>query len=131
MHPVTEEYGLIQKQIRILMSSLNSIKYKKIWILPNIDAGADLIKKIIIENRNSDSLIFKNLSRDIYLTLLKKTKFIIGNSSSGILEAPTYSIPAINLGRRQNNRIQAKNVINSDFDKKNNQINKKSNFKTI
>ena len=118
MHPVTEEYGLIQKQIRILMSSLNSIKYKKIWILPNIDAGADLIKKIIIENRNSDSLIFKNLSRDIYLTLLKKTKFIIGNSSSGILEAPTYSIPAINLGRRQNNRIQAKNVINSDFDKK-------------
>ena len=59
MHPVTEEYGLIQKQIRILMSSFqNSIKYKKIWILPNIDAGADLIKKIIIENRNSDSNYF-------------------------------------------------------------------------
>ena len=85
--------------------------------MPNIDAGADKIRKIILENRNSDTLIFKNLSREIYLTLLKRSKLIIGNSSSGLLEAPSYSLPAINLGRRQNNRVQAKNVINSEFKK--------------
>ena len=62
-------------------------------------------------------MIFKNLSREIYLTLLKRSEFIIGNSSSGILEAPTYKLPAINIGRRQNNRIQAKNIINSEFKK--------------
>ncbi len=117
MHPVTEQYGLTEKQVKILINSLNSVKQKKIWILPNIDAGADIIRKIIIENRNSDTLIFKNLSREIYLTLLKRSKLIIGNSSSGLLEAPSYSLPAINLGRRQNNRVQAKNVINSEFKK--------------
>ena len=118
MHPVTEEYGQAENQVKILIDSLNSVKQKKIWILPNIDAGADLIRKTLIENRNSDTLIFKNLSREIYLTLLRRSKLIIGNSSSGILEAPSYSVPAINLGRRQNNRVQAKNVINSDFKKK-------------
>ena len=117
MHPVTEEYGLTEKQVKILINSLNLVKQKKIWILPNIDAGADKIRKIILENRNSDTLIFKNLSREIYLTLLKRSKLIIGNSSSGLLEAPSYSLPAINLGRRQNNRVQAKNVINSEFKK--------------
>jgi len=117
MHPVTEEYGLTEKQVKILINSLNTFKQKKIWILPNIDAGADIIRKTIIENRNSDTLIFKNLSREIYLTLLKRSEFIIGNSSSGILEAPTYKLPAINIGRRQNNRIQAKNIINSEFKK--------------
>jgi GDP/UDP-N,N'-diacetylbacillosamine 2-epimerase (hydrolysing) len=117
MHPVTEEYGLTENQVKILIDSLNLVKQKKIWILPNIDAGADLIRKILIENRNSDTLIFKNLSREIYLTLLKRSDLIIGNSSSGILEAPSYSLPAINLGRRQNNRVQAKNVINSEFKK--------------
>ncbi len=117
MHPVTEEYGLAEKQVKILINSLNAIKQKKIWILPNIDAGADLIRKTLIENRNSDTMIFKNLSREIYLTLLKRSQLIIGNSSSGILEAPSYSVPAINLGRRQNNRVQAKNVINSEFKK--------------
>ncbi len=117
MHPVTEEYGLAEKQVQILINSLNLVKQKKIWILPNIDAGADLIRKTLIENRKSDTLIFKNLSREIYLTLLKRSKLIIGNSSSGILEAPSYSLPAINLGRRQNDRVQAKNVINSEFKK--------------
>ena len=117
MHPVTEEYGLTEKQVKILINSLNLVKQKKIWILPNIDAYADKIRKIILENRNSDTLIFKNLSREIYLTLLKRSKLIIGNSSSGLLEAPSYSLPAINLGRRQNNRVQAKNVINSEFKK--------------
>ena len=48
---------------------------------------------------------------------MKRSKLIIGNSSSGLLEAPSYSLPAINLGRRQNNRVQAKNVINSEFKK--------------
>ena len=117
MHPVTEEYGQAENQVKILIDSLNSVKQKKIWILPNIDAGADLIRKTLIENRNSDTLIFKNLSREIYLTLLRRSKLIIGNSSSGILEAPSYSVPAINLGRRQNNRVQAKNVIKSDIKK--------------
>ncbi len=114
-HPVTEEFGLIENQVDVLLSSLSKVDMNKIWILPNIDAGSDLIRKKIIEKRNSDTLIYKNLSREIYLTLLKRSKLLIGNSSSGILEAPTYFTPAINIGRRQKDRIQAKNVINTSF----------------
>ena len=57
--------GQAENQVKILIDSLNSVKQKKIWILPNIDAGADLIRKTLIENRNSDTLIFKNLSRPV------------------------------------------------------------------
>lgn len=118
LHPVTEEFGFTEKQVNVLINSLNKINLNKIWILPNIDAGSDIIRKTVIEKRNSDTLIFKNLSRETYLTFLKRSKLIIGNSSSGILEAPTYHAPCVNLGRRQNNRMQGKNVINSNFNEK-------------
>lgn len=116
-HPVTEEMHLVDKQSKVLIESLNKIKITKIWILPNIDAGSEIIKKNLLELKNSDTIIYKNLSRDHYLFLLKNSKFIIGNSSSGILEAPTYKIPSINLGRRQADRVQGANVINCSYKK--------------
>ena len=51
-----------------------------------------------------------------YLGLLKEAKAIIGNSSSGLLEAPTYATPAINIGRRQNGRVRGSNVIDVPFE---------------
>jgi GDP/UDP-N,N'-diacetylbacillosamine 2-epimerase (hydrolysing) len=114
-HPVTEEFNNIEMQINILINSLKIFKYKKIWILPNIDAGSEIIKNELLNKRSSETIIFKNISREIYLFLLKNSSFIIGNSSSGILEAPTYKVPAINIGRRQKDRIQGKNVINCEF----------------
>ena len=51
------------------------------------------------------------MPRQDYLTLLKNCKLIIGNSSSGIIESSTFKTPCVNIGRRQNNRYRAKNVI--------------------
>ena len=68
MHPVTEEYGLTEKQVKILINSLNTFKQKN--MISPISMLVDIIRKTIIENRNG-ILIFKNLSREIYLTLLK------------------------------------------------------------
>ena len=53
---------------------------------------------------------------EYYLTALKNAQFIIGNSSSGIIEAPFYGVPTINIGKRQQNREFCKNVINVDHD---------------
>lgn len=109
---------LVDRHSKVLIESLDKIKMTKIWILPNIDAGSEIIKKNLLKLRNTDTIIYKNLSRDHYLFLLKNSKFIIGNSSSGILEAPTYKIPSINVGRRQIDRLQGSNVINCTYKKK-------------
>ena len=87
----------------------------KIWILPNNDAGSQSVRRALLQNRASDTYIFDNLSRNDYLGLLNYCDAIIGNSSSGLLEAPTFSTPAVNLGRRQADRVQGLNVINAEF----------------
>ena len=56
---------------------------------------------------------------EYFLTLLKNANFIIGNSSAGIVEAPYYGTPCINLGNRQKNRASIKSIINSTFSTKN------------
>tara|TARA_E500000178_G_C16613571_1_gene570105 strand:+ start:61 stop:585 length:525 start_codon:yes stop_codon:yes gene_type:complete len=118
LHSVTEEIENTYYNIKILVNSLNSLKEKKVWILPNNDPGSSIIKNYLINQRDENNLIFENLPRDHYLTLLKNCKCIIGNSSSGIIEASSFKVPTINLGRRQNNRYRPKSVIDiKNFDK--------------
>ena len=62
--------------------------------------------------------MFSNIQRQDYLAILKHAKVIVGNSSSGLLEAPTFKTPAVNIGRRQMGREQGINVINADFEEK-------------
>ena len=66
--------------------------------------------------KNKKIKIFPSLRFESYLTLLKNSKFIIGNSSSGIMEAPYFGTPTINIGDRQNNRAKLKSIFNCDYD---------------
>ena len=61
---------------------------------------------------------YRNINFEDYLNLLKYADVMIGNSSSGIMEAPSYKLPVINLGIRQNGREQSTNILNIDHDKK-------------
>ena len=61
---------------------------------------------------------FKSLGNKTYVSLMKIAYFLIGNSSSGILEAPSFGTPTINIGNRQSGRIISKNIINCDYDYK-------------
>ena len=110
-HPVTEEYSESYNQMKTTLNALKRYNYKKVLILPNNDSGTIQIQKAINENIDSSYMVFSNLSREMYLTLLKFSSLIIGNSSSGLLEAPTYKIPAVNIGRRQDGRERGVNVI--------------------
>ena len=85
---------------------------KKIWILPNNDAGSALLKSRMLSSKSNDSHYFENLPREKYLKLLKMSECIVGNSSSGILESSSFKIPTVNIGRRQHQRLKPKNVIN-------------------
>jgi GDP/UDP-N,N'-diacetylbacillosamine 2-epimerase (hydrolysing) len=115
-HPVTEEMDDSSEQTAILTNALNQFNLTKVWILPNNDAGSHSLRRSILQNRTRDIYIFDNLTRLDYLSLLKNCAAIIGNSSSGLLEAPTFGTPCVNIGRRQADRIQGINVINCEFE---------------
>ena len=110
-HSVTEEFYNTEKNFNVFFDSLKKINLPKVCILPNNDAGSNIIKTNILKERMSDFYIFDNINREKYLYILKNASCIVGNSSSGIIEAPTFKIPCVNIGRRQNKRLKTKNVI--------------------
>jgi len=114
-HPVTEEFEIADKQIEETMKAVNHYDLPKVIILPNNDAGSIKVRKGIENYIRGESYVFSNLKREDYLTFLKNAKILVGNSSSGLLEAPTFKTPVVNIGRRQNARVQGVNVINCDF----------------
>jgi len=115
-HPVTEEYDEAPKQIAATVAALERFPMPKIWILPNNDAGSHFVRDGILRGRSSQSHIFDNLKREDYLGFLRHALAMVGNSSSGLLEAPTFEIPAVNIGRRQESRVRGKNVLDCPFD---------------
>jgi UDP-hydrolysing UDP-N-acetyl-D-glucosamine 2-epimerase len=114
-HPVTEEASHAGEQAKIIIRALNKFAYPKILILPNNDAGTMYVREAIENYRTGIYHMFANLSRSDYLGLLKNCLCIVGNSSSGLLEAPSFKKAAVNIGNRQKGRLQGINVINSAF----------------
>jgi len=122
-HPVTTElenllFSANQLADAVLESGLNYIV-----IYPNNDPGTDIIFNVYKEKlfENPLFLSYPSLRFEHFLSLLKKSRFIIGNSSAGIREAPYYGVPAINVGSRQNGRIKngiAESVRHCDCKKK-------------
>ncbi len=111
MHPVTEESSHAREQAEIFIQALNQFDTPIMLIMPNNDAGSSDIKYAISNFKKGDYHVYANLKREDYLGLLKNCTCIVGNSSSGLLEAPTFRIPAVNIGRRQNLRYRGNNVV--------------------
>lgn len=115
-HSVTEQMAQARDQIRATLEAIKRFDIPKLWVMPNNDAGCDVVRDSILANRQSDSQIFPNLKREDYIGLLRCCACIVGNSSSGLLEAPSFRIPAVNLGRRQAQRVRGPNVIDAPFE---------------
>ena len=121
MHPETNNLKNINKQISILFNSLKNIQSTSIvFTMPNDDLGSDLIrtkiKKFCITNKNA--FYFKSLGKDAYFSLVKISNLVLGNSSSGIIEAPSLGTYSINLGLRQLGRIQSNGTFNINYETK-------------
>ena len=117
LHGTTEEDGQFLGNVSNLVEALSEVDTGVVWIASNNDSDKQTIERIIKDSLRANDKFFTNLNRVDYLGLLKNCKFIIGNSSSGILEAPSFKTPAINLGRRQDLRYRAQNVIDASFSK--------------
>ncbi len=111
-HPVTEQAIYAGEQMEATMNAVISLGLQCVVIYPNNDAGSISIQECIKNCHNINIKFERNTSRDIYAGIMKSADVIIGNSSSGIIEAPSFELPAVNIGRRQNGRYQSKNVIN-------------------
>jgi len=117
LHATTEEAHLASTQVATTFEALAEFDLPKIVILPNNDAGSFQIRRGIENLRTGDFHCFANLRREDYLALLRHSRVLVGNSSSGLLEAPTYRVPAVNLGRRQDGRLRGPNVLDVPFER--------------
>ncbi|PAM94224.1 UDP-N-acetylglucosamine 2-epimerase (hydrolyzing) [Flavobacterium sp. IR1] len=118
-HPVTTEINEIQKYAETFVSILLNDKHNFVVIFPNNDLGSQYIIEAYEKlKENSRFRIYPSLRFEYFLTLLKNSQFIIGNSSAGIREAPYYGIPIINIGTRQQNRSVHADIINTDYTEK-------------
>lgn len=114
-HPVTTEYEKNYLHMKETIKILKKINMEIVWIMPNMDAGADGVNKAIREYREilkpKNIHFFKSLPIEYYGPLLKNASCIFGNSSSGIREASFLGTPCVNIGNRQLNRERCGNVI--------------------
>ncbi|SDC58399.1 UDP-N-acetylglucosamine 2-epimerase [Halanaerobium congolense] len=130
-HPVTLENKTAENNFKELLKAIE--KYdediSKVFIKGNSDTEGRIINQMIDNyiNEKNNSYAFTSLSIENYLSLLKNCFAMVGNSSSGVLEAPSLNIPSINIGDRQKGRIKAESV----FDCKNNENDILSTLKEI
>lgn len=116
-HPVTLEDDNSAEQVQILLNVL--VKYKEmkfIFTKANADTNGRIINQLIDKfvKKNDNAVVFTSLGTNRYLSALKYCSMVIGNSSSGLVEAPSFGIPTINIGDRQKGRLQADSVINCE-----------------
>ena len=119
-HPITTEIDSMEDYATNFVEALLNDTHNYVVVFPNNDLGSQIILDAYKRLReNSRFRIFPSLRFEYFLTLLKNSQFIIGNSSAGIREAPYYGIPIINIGTRQQNRAVHSDIINVDYEKKN------------
>lgn len=117
-HPVTLDSGVSEKHFFELLKVLNELN-DTLLIFTKANADAEgrkinyMIDKFVNENPHK-AVAFTNLGQLLYLSVMKHVDGVIGNSSSGIIEAPSFKIGTVNIGNRQKGRIRAKSVIDCE-----------------
>ena len=112
-HPVTTELHLLKKKIATVVNALKESDLNFVVIFPNNDTGSELIVEEISKLQELDRFkLVTSMRFEYYLTLLKRSMAIIGNSSAGICEAPVYGVPTVNIGTRQNKRFNHESIVN-------------------
>ncbi len=117
-HSITTEPGKAAPQIRQTMEALKELEEQAVVIYPNSDPGGRKMIKVIEQYRKLPFIkIFKNLKHETFLGLMNCASAIVGNSSSGIIETPSFGLPVVNIGTRQKGRERSTNVIDVGYSK--------------
>ena len=116
-HPTTLEEGSAQKQFAEILAAIDeNPDMKYIFTKANADANGRVINRMIDEyvGKRENVVAFESLGVKRYLSALKYATMVLGNSSSGLLEVPSFKIPTINIGDRQKGRLKAESVIDCE-----------------
>lgn len=118
-HPVTLEDNTAAHQSAVLLKSLERYldNFKIIFTMPNSDSDSRVIAeqiKSFVEKHNQDSIAVVSLGKKRYYSALKYCAAVIGNSSSGIYEAPSFHVPTLNIGDRQKGRLRGESVVDAE-----------------
>lgn len=120
-HPVTLGISSVESDIKDFIEALEEIPdIKVIFTMPNSDTGASAIVEVIegfVKRNSNRAKAFKSLGVKRYLSVMSQVGAVVGNSSSGIVETPSFGIPTLNIGDRQKGRLQAVSIVNCETDK--------------
>lgn len=118
-HPVTLEDNTSEWHFRNLLEALDSFEdCLIIFTKSNADTYGRIINKLIddfVRRKSDKAVAFTSMGQVIYLNTLRYVDAVIGNSSSGIIEAPSFKIPTVNTGDRQKGRVKAKSIIDCGY----------------
>lgn len=115
-HPVTAESGSVTQELEVLWTALQQIPIRIIITGSNADVGGRSLNQFMknIADTNSDHVTFiQHFGALGYYSAMEEAKLMVGNSSSGIIEAASFGLPVVNIGDRQKGREQSDNTINS------------------
>ena len=119
-HPITLEKETAENYFKNVIEALDDFRECNIiFTKTNADTEGriinSLIDEYIIYNKNAVSFI--SMGQELYISSLRYVDLVLGNSSSGIIETPTFKVPTVNIGDREKGRIMAKNIINCNYTK--------------
>lgn len=116
-HPVTLEYEQTEGQAAELLAALNAFDRPIVFTLPNADTNGRMIIRMIetFVREHANARLIENLGTQHYFSLMACAAAMVGNSSSGIIEAPSFGLPVVNIGTRQQGRLRAANVIDVGY----------------
>ncbi len=112
-HPTSLEYDQAAAQFGELLAALDDLQTPVVFTLPNADTGGRILIKMITDfvDRHPWACSVKNFGTRGYFSMMKFAAAMVGNSSSGIIEAASFGLPVVNIGNRQQGRVRGANVI--------------------
>lgn len=117
-HPTSFDSVSAEDQLTAFLRTLDLIDENIVLTAPNPDPGSRRFLEAYESyvSKNPRVILHKNLGSARYYAAMANAKFMVGNSSSGIWEAPSFALPALNIGERQRDRMHAANVVDTSFD---------------
>jgi UDP-N-acetylglucosamine 2-epimerase (non-hydrolysing)/GDP/UDP-N,N'-diacetylbacillosamine 2-epimerase (hydrolysing) len=116
-HPVTTEAADSAAQVTNILRALEALDLQTIFTYPNTDTGsAGIVDELEAWRGRSFLRLAPHVGQDVYLSLMKAAAVMVGNSSSGLIEAASFHLPVVNIGTRQYGRMRPANVIDAGYD---------------
>lgn len=114
-HPVTLDSAPVEQRFLEVLNALEASGAPILFTLANADSGGHVINKMIREyvSRHPDAYLAENLGTQGYFSAMSLAAAMVGNSSSGIIEAASFHLPVVNIGTRQQGRVAGDNVIHT------------------